>query len=71
MEEIEQVQGFSRQQRDVLLLKVVQVERESLLRLRDEGAISDDVARTIQRDLDLMESHIHTGSMQNAVMQHF
>lgn len=40
-------------------------------RLRDEGAISDDVARTIQRDLDLMESHIHTGSTQNALMQHF
>jgi monovalent cation/hydrogen antiporter len=68
MEEIEQGRGFSRQQRDALLLKVVQVERESLLRLRDEGAISDDVARSIQRDLDLMESHIHTGSTQNALI---
>jgi monovalent cation/hydrogen antiporter len=71
MEEIERGKGFSRQQRDALLLKVVQVERESLLRLRDEGAISDDVARSIQRDLDLMESHIHTGSTQNALIEHF
>jgi monovalent cation/hydrogen antiporter len=70
-EDIEQGKGFNRQQRDALLLEVVQVERESLLSLRDEGAISDDIARTIQRDLDLMERHIHTGSTQNALMQHF
>ena len=56
---------------DALLLEVLQIERESLLRLRNEAAISDDVVRTIQRDLDILESHVHTGSTENALRQHF
>jgi Na+/H+ antiporter len=34
---------------------VIDAEREALLQLRDEGAIDDDVLRTIERDLDLEE----------------
>jgi hypothetical protein len=53
------------------LLEVLQVESESLLRLKDEAAIIYDIVRTIQRDLDILESHIHTGSTENALRQHF
>jgi CPA1 family monovalent cation:H+ antiporter len=60
----------SRTRRDALWLEVLQIERESLIRLRDDGAISDDVARSIQRDLDLLESHVHTGSAAKVLMQH-
>lgn len=35
--------------------EVIDAEREALLRLRDEGAIDDDVLRAIERDLDLEE----------------
>jgi CPA1 family monovalent cation:H+ antiporter len=34
----------------------VQVERRTIIRLRDEGRISDDVLRTMERELDLEES---------------
>jgi hypothetical protein len=34
----------------------VQAERRAMIRLRDEGRISDDVLRTIERELDLEES---------------
>jgi hypothetical protein len=34
---------------------VLTAEREALLGLRDRGAISDDVYRRIERDLDLEE----------------
>jgi monovalent cation/hydrogen antiporter len=64
-------EGYSRMQRDALLLEVLQIERESLLRLRNEDAVSDDVARAIQRDLDLLESHVHTGSAGDWLAQHF
>jgi monovalent cation/hydrogen antiporter len=60
----------SRMQRDTLWLEVLQVERESLIRLRNEGAISDDVARSIQRDLDVVESHVHTGSAAKVLAEH-
>ena len=30
-------------------------EREALLNLRDRGAISDDIFRKVERDLDLEE----------------
>jgi monovalent cation/hydrogen antiporter len=57
-------------QRDALLLEILQVERESLIRLRNDASISDDVARFIERDLDLLESHIHTGSAARLLAQH-
>lgn len=66
-EQLEMGQGYSRKERNNLLLEVLQVERTSLLRLRDEATISDDVARSIQRDLDILESHIHTGSIENVL----
>jgi CPA1 family monovalent cation:H+ antiporter len=34
----------------------IQAERRAMIRLRDEGRISDDVLRTIERELDLEES---------------
>jgi NhaP-type Na+/H+ or K+/H+ antiporter len=45
------------------LLSVLQVEREALIRLRDEDQIDDEVLRTIQHELDLSESRVHTGSI--------
>jgi CPA1 family monovalent cation:H+ antiporter len=45
------------------LLSVLQVEREALIRLRDEDEISDEVLRTLQHELDLAESRVHTGSI--------
>ncbi len=70
IEEPEVGATVSRMQRDALLLEILQVERESLIRLRNEAAISDDVARFLQRDLDLLESHVHTGSAASALAQH-
>jgi hypothetical protein len=34
---------------------VIGAEREALLRLRAEGAIDDDVLRTLEHELDLEE----------------
>ena len=45
------------------ILAVLQAEREALIRLRDEGQIDDEVLRTLQRELDLEESRVHTGSV--------
>jgi CPA1 family monovalent cation:H+ antiporter len=45
------------------LLSVLQVERETLTRLRDEDQINDEVLRTLQHELDLAESRVHTGSI--------
>jgi hypothetical protein len=69
MEEQQVSEAGSRMQRDALLLEVLEVERESLIRLRNEASISDDVARSIERDLDLLESHIHTGSAASVLAQ--
>ena len=57
-QELDLEEAYSRKERDTLLLEILQVERESLLRLRNEAMIGDDVARSIQRDLDILESHI-------------
>jgi CPA1 family monovalent cation:H+ antiporter len=57
-------------QRGALWLEVLQIERESLIRLRNDGSISDDVARSIQRDLDVVESHVHTGSAARFLAEH-
>jgi CPA1 family monovalent cation:H+ antiporter len=70
IEELQGNEAGSRTQRDALLLEILQVERESLIRLRNDAAISDDVARSIQRDLDLLESHVHTGSAASVLAQH-
>lgn len=70
MEEFKGDEEGSRMQRDALLLEMLQVERESLIQLRNQAAISDDVARTIERDLDLLESHVHTGSARSVLARH-
>ena len=60
----ERVQGLVDQaRRSNAILAVLQVEREALIRLRDEGQIDDEVVRTLQRELDLEESRVHTGSV--------
>ena len=43
-----------------LSLEAVRVERETAIRLRDEGRINDEVMRRIERELDLTESRIAT-----------
>jgi CPA1 family monovalent cation:H+ antiporter len=43
-----------------LQLEAIRVERETAIRLRDEGRINDDVLRRIERELDLSESRIAT-----------
>jgi NhaP-type Na+/H+ or K+/H+ antiporter len=70
IEELKGEEEGSRMQRDALLLEILQIERESLIQLRNEAVTSDDVARTIQRDLDLLESHVHTGSARNILARH-
>ena len=37
--------------------EILSAERMELLRLRDEGLISDRVRRRIERDLDLEQAH--------------
>jgi Na+/H+ antiporter len=49
--------------RQEAMLAVIQVEREALIRLRNEGRIDDEVMRTLQRELDLTESRMHSGSL--------
>jgi Na+/H+ antiporter len=64
VEREERVQGLVNQsRRSDAILAVLQVEREALIRLRDEGQIDDEVLRTLQRELDLEESRVHTGSV--------
>jgi CPA1 family monovalent cation:H+ antiporter len=48
--------------RSTAILEVLHAERVALIRLWDEGQIDDDVLRTLQRELDLEESRVHTGS---------
>jgi NhaP-type Na+/H+ or K+/H+ antiporter len=43
-----------------LLREVLSAERDELLALRNEGYISDDVRRRVERDLDLEESRLGT-----------
>jgi monovalent cation/hydrogen antiporter len=58
------VQGLVDQaRRSAAILEVLQAERVALIRLWDEGQIDDEVLRTLQRELDLEESRVHTGSI--------
>jgi hypothetical protein len=45
------------------ILAVLQAEREALIKLPDEGQIDAEVLRTLQRELDLEESCVHTESV--------
>ncbi len=42
------------------ILDVLKIERETLLRLRDEERIDDEVLRSLQKELDLSESRVYT-----------
>jgi CPA1 family monovalent cation:H+ antiporter len=60
----ERAQGLVDQaRRNEAILAALQVEREAVIRLRNEGRIDDGVLRTLQRELDFAESRVHTGSM--------
>jgi Na+/H+ antiporter len=60
----EPIQGLvDHASRQEAMLAVLKVEREALIRLRDEGRIDDEVMRTLQRELDLTESRMHSGSL--------
>jgi CPA1 family monovalent cation:H+ antiporter len=43
---------------DQASLEALKVEREVLIRLRNESVISDEVLRHVQRDIDLAEARI-------------
>jgi monovalent cation/hydrogen antiporter len=43
--------------------EAVKTERRTVIRLRDEGLISDDVLRTMEREMDLEESRYQTTGM--------
>ena len=43
---------------EALALEALRVERETAIRLRDEGRIHDEILRKIERELDLNESRI-------------
>ena len=47
-----------------LLREVMQVERETAIRLRNEGRISDEVLRLIEHDLDLREARMMGGVLE-------
>jgi CPA1 family monovalent cation:H+ antiporter len=49
-------------ERKTVLLEVLQIERDALIRLRDDGEINEEILRTLQYELDLTESRIHTGA---------
>jgi CPA1 family monovalent cation:H+ antiporter len=49
----DEVRGYAALRRELIA-----VERATLLRLRDEGTISNDVIRGVERDLDLEETRI-------------
>lgn len=58
------IQGLVDQaRRSATILEVLQAERAALIRLWDEGQIDDEVLRTLERELDLEESRVHTGSV--------
>lgn len=51
-------EGAARGRHIALTLEALRVERETAIRLRDEGRINDEVLRRIERELDLSESRI-------------
>jgi len=64
VEREERAQGLVDQaRRNDAILAVLQVEREAVIRLRNEERIDDDVLRTLQRELDFAKSRVRAGSM--------
>jgi CPA1 family monovalent cation:H+ antiporter len=58
--EEEEPQGGDHQRHERLSLEVLRVERETAIRLRDEGRIHDEILRKIEHELDLNESGMNT-----------
>ena len=54
-----------RGQRAALMLQALTAERRSILRLRDEGRISDDVWRALEYEVDLTENRVLPADMQD------
>jgi Na+/H+ antiporter len=52
------LEGRGREPRVSLVLSALTAERRAILRLRDEGRISDDVWRTLEYEVDLTESRV-------------
>jgi len=59
-EEIHREHVASRQNRITAMRDVLRVERETAVRLRNEGKISDEVMRQIEYELDLSETKLST-----------
>jgi CPA1 family monovalent cation:H+ antiporter len=55
----EQPQPGEHQRHEFLSLEALRVERETAIRLRDEGRIHDEVLRKIERELDLDETRMN------------
>jgi monovalent cation/hydrogen antiporter len=49
--------------RKAAMMEVLQVERDSLIRMRDDGNIDEEILRSLQYELDLTESRIHTAAI--------
>jgi monovalent cation/hydrogen antiporter len=49
--------------RKAAMMEVLQVERDSLIRMRDDGNIDEEILRSLQYELDLTESRIHTAAV--------
>jgi Na+/H+ antiporter len=43
---------------DRLAREILQIERDTLIRLRNERVINDEILRLVQRDIDLAEAHL-------------
>lgn len=56
----EEPEAGSHRRHERLSLEALGVERETAIRLRDEGRISDEILRKIERELDLNESRMNT-----------
>jgi CPA1 family monovalent cation:H+ antiporter len=50
--------GLFSSEYEILLQETLQVERKTIIQLRNERIISDDVLRRIQRDIDLAEARL-------------
>jgi monovalent cation/hydrogen antiporter len=62
-EEVAAQDTIDQAERKAALLAVLQVERDALIRLRDEGQVSEEVIRMLQHELDLAESRVHTAGV--------
>jgi monovalent cation/hydrogen antiporter len=60
--EVASMHNVNHSERKTVMLEALQTERDALIRLRDDGEINEEILRTLQYELDLTESRIHTGA---------